>query len=40
VPEMLVSTTPLAHPRDEKAGILNITSECLISPHDAVSTKQ
>lgn len=35
VPEMLVSTTPVAHPRDEKAGILNIASECHIFPHDA-----
>ncbi len=30
IPEMQVSTIPVGHPRDEKAGILNIPSECII----------
>ena len=32
IPEMHVATAPVAHPLDEKAGILNIPSECRISP--------
>ncbi|HWY07267.1 MAG TPA: ATP-binding cassette domain-containing protein, partial [Candidatus Acidoferrales bacterium] len=35
VPEMQVSTVPVGHPRDEKAGILNIPSECVIVPQSA-----
>ena len=30
VPEMQVATVPVGHPMDEKAGILNIPSECVI----------
>jgi hypothetical protein len=32
VPEMQVATVPVGHPLDEKAGILNIASECVIVP--------
>lgn len=32
-PEMRVSTIPVGHPRDDKAGILNIPSECIIVPN-------
>jgi len=30
VPEMQVATVPVGHPLDDKAGILNIPSECVI----------
>jgi hypothetical protein len=29
---MQVATIPVGHPRDEKAGILNVPSECTIAP--------
>jgi lipopolysaccharide transport system ATP-binding protein len=32
MPEMQVATIPVGHPRDEKAGILNVPSECTIAP--------
>ncbi len=35
VPEMQVATVPVGHPLDEKAGILNIPSECVIVPQSA-----
>jgi lipopolysaccharide transport system ATP-binding protein len=35
VPEMQVATVPVGHPMDEKAGILNIPSECVIVPQSA-----
>jgi len=36
VPEMQVATVPVGHPLDDKAGILNIPSECVIVRQSAV----
>jgi len=40
VPEMHVATVPVGHPRDEKAGILNIPSECVIVPNATAASSK